>query len=155
MCEGYCPLVEGFIHVDDEYAWAGVEDPKVVVTTSHSPSSRLKQFVKVKSRVAHCELKCLSCKHHVLQELRLMMPNAQRMNRGSFVISQLVHACKSNNVTDLIIVHEHRGEPSTFKSHTIHSPSTHPPLTLHSPSTHPPLTLHPPICPSLSPFKMV
>lgn len=35
-------------HMDDEYAWAGVEDPKIVVTTSHSPSSRLKQFAKVR-----------------------------------------------------------------------------------------------------------
>ena len=34
-------------HVDDEYAWCGVEDPKIVVTTSHTPSSRLKQFAKV------------------------------------------------------------------------------------------------------------
>ena len=34
-------------HMDDEYAWAGVEDPKIVVTTSHNPSSRLKQFAKV------------------------------------------------------------------------------------------------------------
>ena len=37
-------------HMDDEYAWAGVEDPKVVITTSHSPSSRLKQFAKVESQ---------------------------------------------------------------------------------------------------------
>lgn len=34
---------------DDEYKWAGVEDPKIVVTTSHDPSSRLKQFAKVRS----------------------------------------------------------------------------------------------------------
>ena len=34
-------------HMDDEYVWAGVEDPKIVVTTSHNPSSRLKQFAKV------------------------------------------------------------------------------------------------------------
>ena len=27
--------------------WAGVEDPKIVITTSHNPSSRLKQFAKV------------------------------------------------------------------------------------------------------------
>ena len=38
-------------HRDDEYAWAGVEDPKIVVTTSHNPSSRLKQFAKVKGMV--------------------------------------------------------------------------------------------------------
>lgn len=77
-------------HMDDEYCWAGVEDPKVVVTTSHNPSSRLKQFSK---------------------ELRLMFPNAQRLNRGNYVMSQLVQACQANNVTDLMIVHEHRGEP--------------------------------------------
>lgn len=34
-------------HMDDEYKWAGVEDPKVMVTTSRDPSSRLKMFVKV------------------------------------------------------------------------------------------------------------
>lgn len=34
-------------HEDDEYRWAGVEDPKVVITTSHNPSVKLKQFAKV------------------------------------------------------------------------------------------------------------
>lgn len=34
-------------HEDDEYRWAGVEDPKIVVTTSRDPSSKLKQFAKV------------------------------------------------------------------------------------------------------------
>ena len=34
-------------HQDDEYAWAGVQDPKIMITTSHNPSSRLKQFAKV------------------------------------------------------------------------------------------------------------
>ncbi|XP_031573371.1 U3 small nucleolar ribonucleoprotein protein IMP4-like [Actinia tenebrosa] len=77
-------------HVDDEYAWSGVEDPKVMITTSHSPSSRLKQFAK---------------------EVKLIFPNSQRLNRGNYVMSQLVQACKANDVTDLIIVHEHRGEP--------------------------------------------
>lgn len=36
-------------HVDDEYRWAGVEDPKVMITTSRDPSSRLKMFAKVTS----------------------------------------------------------------------------------------------------------
>ena len=35
-------------HIDDEYRWAGVEDPKLMITTSHNPSSKLKQFAKVK-----------------------------------------------------------------------------------------------------------
>lgn len=32
---------------DDEYRWAGVDDPKIVITTSRDPSSRLKMFAKV------------------------------------------------------------------------------------------------------------
>lgn len=35
-------------HMDDEYKWAGVEDPKIMVTTSRDPSSRLKMFTKVR-----------------------------------------------------------------------------------------------------------
>jgi U3 small nucleolar ribonucleoprotein protein IMP4 len=33
--------------VDDEYATMGLRDPKVCVTTSRDPSSRLKAFTKV------------------------------------------------------------------------------------------------------------
>ena len=33
--------------VDDEYRWAGCDDPSIVVTTSRDPSSRLKIFAKV------------------------------------------------------------------------------------------------------------
>ena len=40
-----------------------------------------------------------------------MFPGAQRMNRGNHEISALVRACKANNVTDLVIVHETRGQP--------------------------------------------
>ena len=45
------------------------------------------------------------------QELRLIFPNSQRLNRGNYVMSQLIQACRANEVTDLILVHEHRGEP--------------------------------------------
>lgn len=31
---------------DDEYRFAGVEDPKIMITTSREPSARLKMFVK-------------------------------------------------------------------------------------------------------------
>lgn len=51
--------------VDDEYKWAGVTDPKIVITTSHAPSSRLKQFAK---------------------EVKLLLPNSQRINRGNINI---------------------------------------------------------------------
>lgn len=83
----------GTSHEDDEYRWAGVEDPKIMITTSHDPSARLKKFVK---------------------ELRLIFPNAQRMNRGNYEIKQLVQACRANEVTDFIVVHEHRGVPDTL-----------------------------------------
>ena len=40
-------------HVDDEYRWAGVEDPKIMITTSRDPSSRLKMFAKVSVAYYH------------------------------------------------------------------------------------------------------
>lgn len=40
-----------------------------------------------------------------------MFPGAQRMNRGNHETASLVRACKANSVTDLIIVHETRGQP--------------------------------------------
>uniref|UniRef100_A0A1B6DSS8 Brix domain-containing protein n=1 Tax=Clastoptera arizonana TaxID=38151 RepID=A0A1B6DSS8_9HEMI len=78
---------------DDEYRWAGVENPKIMITTSRDPSSRLKMFVK---------------------ELRLIFPNSQRMNRGNYEMKQMIHACRANDVTDFIIVHEHRGVPNSL-----------------------------------------
>ncbi|XP_067942775.1 U3 small nucleolar ribonucleoprotein protein IMP4-like [Watersipora subatra] len=76
---------------DDEYRWAGVEDPKILITTSHSPSSKLKEFSK---------------------ELKLLFPNSQRINRGDYDVKQLLEACRANEVTDLIVVHERRGVPT-------------------------------------------
>lgn len=45
------------------------------------------------------------------QEVKLMFPGAQRMNRGNHEIPALVQACKANSVTDLVIMHETRGQP--------------------------------------------
>ena len=50
-------------HRDDEYGWAGVEDPKIVVTTSHNPSSRLKQFAKASTKL--CQSVCVFMCVHV------------------------------------------------------------------------------------------
>ncbi len=78
-------------HIDDEYANAtNKREPKILITTSRDPSSRLKQFTK---------------------EMKLMFPNSQRINRGNYVMKEIVEACRSNEVTDLVIFHEHRGEP--------------------------------------------
>ncbi|KAG6499708.1 hypothetical protein ZIOFF_039499 [Zingiber officinale] len=75
--------------IDDEYATASEKDPKILLTTSREPSQRLGQFVK---------------------ELKLVFPNAARMNHGSQVISEIIEFCRAHEYTDVIFVHEHRGE---------------------------------------------
>ena len=79
-----------YSHIDDEYAMAGKRDPKILVTTSRDPSTKLSQFAK---------------------EMKLIFPNSVRLNRGSQVMSELVQGCRSNDFTDIVVVHEHRGEP--------------------------------------------
>ena len=80
--------------MDDEYKWSGVLDPKVIITTSHAPSSRLKQFAK---------------------EMKLIVPNSQRINRGNYQTKQLVDACRANECTDIIVLHETRGQPDAIQ----------------------------------------
>jgi len=76
--------------IDDEYAGSTLREPKILLTTSRNPSAPLTQFVK---------------------ELKVVFPNSQRMNRGGQVISEIVESCRSHEITDLILVHEHRGQP--------------------------------------------
>ncbi|EGC35689.1 hypothetical protein DICPUDRAFT_33009 [Dictyostelium purpureum] len=91
--------------IDDEYARAGIQDPKVFITTSREPSARLIQFSK---------------------ELKMMFPNSQKMNRGAHVMKELVDACRANDVTDLVIAHEHRGEPvGLVVSHLPYGPTAY------------------------------
>ncbi len=81
----------GYSGLDDEYAnMIGVKEPRVIITTSRDPSSRLTQFLK---------------------EMRILIPNSQRVNRGAYVVKDLVELARKNDVTDLIVLHEHRGEP--------------------------------------------
>lgn len=77
-------------HIDDEYAHAGERDPKILITTSRDPSTRLVAFAK---------------------EMKLVFPNAQRINRGGMVVSELVESARNNDYTDVVMIHEHRGEP--------------------------------------------
>ncbi|WVZ95019.1 hypothetical protein U9M48_040829 [Paspalum notatum var. saurae] len=91
--------------VDDEYATATVREPKILLTTSRNPSAPLTQFVK---------------------ELKVVFPNSQRMNRGGQVISEIVESCRSHDITDLILVHEHRGQPDgLIVSHLPHGPTAY------------------------------
>ncbi|KAG9510906.1 Brix domain-containing protein, partial [Fragariocoptes setiger] len=75
---------------DDEYRDAGIEDPKVIITTSRDPSAKLKIFAK---------------------EMKLIFPNSQRINRGNYEMKMLVESCKANEATDLVLLHETRGVP--------------------------------------------
>lgn len=79
--------------IDDEYYNIGTRDPKILITTSRDPSSRLQQFAK---------------------EMRLMIPNSHRLNRGNYVVDSIVNACRTNDVTDLVLLHEHRGRPDAI-----------------------------------------
>ncbi|KAH7887841.1 Brix-domain-containing protein [Phlebopus sp. FC_14] len=97
-------------HIDNEYSHAGIHDPKIVVTTSRDPSTKLQQFAK---------------------EIRLVFPNSHRINRGNYVVKELADACRANDITDLIVLHEHRGIPDAMiVSHFPHGPTVY--FTLHN-----------------------
>ncbi|NWW41880.1 IMP4 protein, partial [Panurus biarmicus] len=84
---------------DDEYRWAGLEPPKVMVTTSRDPSSRLRLFAKV---------------------------GVARFGRGRAELGALVAACRAAGVTDLLLLHETRGRPDGLTvSHLPHGPTAH------------------------------
>ncbi|KAG5644081.1 hypothetical protein DXG03_009171 [Asterophora parasitica] len=96
-------------HIDNEYSRAGIQDPKIVITTSRDPSSKLLQFTKLGN-----------------QEMRLVFPNSHRINRGNYVVKELADACRANDVTDLIVLHEHRGVPDAMiVSHFPHGPTVY------------------------------
>ena len=52
-----------------------------------------------------------TCSLAPVQEMRLVFPNSYRINRGNYVVKELAEACRANDVTDLIVLHEHRGTP--------------------------------------------
>ncbi|RLV95412.1 U3 small nucleolar ribonucleoprotein IMP4 [Spathaspora sp. JA1] len=102
---------ESTADIDDEYsAMSGISDPKVVITTSRDPSVRLLQFSK---------------------EIKLMFPNSLKLNRGNYIIPDLVKTCARVSVSDVIILHEHRGVPTSLTvSHFPHGPTAV--FTLHN-----------------------
>lgn len=79
--------------IDDEYANAAEKNPKIFLTTSRNPSAPLTQFVK---------------------ELKYVFPNAEKINRGGQVISEIIETCRAHDFTDVVLVHEHRGVPDGF-----------------------------------------
>jgi U3 small nucleolar ribonucleoprotein protein IMP4 len=92
------------LDIDDEYSeLSGVVDPRVLVTTSRDPSSRLMSFSK---------------------EIRLLFPTGIRLNRGNLVLPELVRSAQSERLSDVILLHEHRGTPTAITiSHFPHGPT--------------------------------
>lgn len=95
---------EAAASLDDEYAMlSGFSDPRPLVTTSRSPSTRLATFSK---------------------EIRLLLPTAIRLNRGNTILPNLLSSAKAAALTDIILLHEHRGTPTALTvSHLPHGPT--------------------------------
>ncbi|KAL6715430.1 snoRNA-binding rRNA-processing protein imp4 [Lecanora helva] len=90
--------------IDDEYAHlSGISDPRPLVTTSRSPSTRLSAFAK---------------------EIRLLLPTSIRLNRGTLILPNLISSANASALTDLLLLHEHRGVPTALTvSHLPHGPT--------------------------------
>lgn len=92
------------LDLDDEYAQlSGVVDPRVLVTTSRNPSSRLGTFCK---------------------EINLLLPTGGRINRGNYLLSDITDVARKRQLSDVIMLHEHRGTPTALTlSHFPHGPT--------------------------------
>ena len=90
--------------LDDEYQeLSGIVDPRVLVSTARDPSSRLTAFAK---------------------EVRLLLPTGVRLNRGNLVLQDMVKSAQKAGLSDVILVHEHRGTPTAMTiSHQPHGPT--------------------------------
>ena len=76
--------------MDDEYNIDRYTEPKIMITTSRRPTSKLFQFQK---------------------EVSLLFPNSIRFNRGAYKMKDIVEAAERREFSDIILLHEHRGEP--------------------------------------------
>ncbi|CAK7237171.1 snoRNA-binding rRNA-processing protein imp4 [Sporothrix curviconia] len=92
------------LDIDDEYAQlSGLVDPRILVTTSRSSSTRLTAFSK---------------------EIRLLIPTSIRLNRGNLVLDDCVRSANSAGLTDIVLLSEHRGTPTGLViSHLPHGPT--------------------------------
>ena len=76
-----------------------------MVTTARDPSVKLKIFAK---------------------EMKLILPNSKRINRGNLEINGLIAECRKNNFTDLIILTENRGKPDGMRGRSLEPSPTQP-----------------------------
>lgn len=98
------PGTAEILAIDDEYSHlSGIVDPRPLITTSRSPSTRLASFAK---------------------EIRLLLPTSIRLNRGAHILPSLVASANASALSDILLLHEHRGTPTALTiSHLPHGPT--------------------------------
>ncbi|KAL6125407.1 hypothetical protein ACLB2K_073466 [Fragaria x ananassa] len=47
-----------------------------------------------------------------MKELKLVFPNAQVLNRGGQVLSEIVESCRAHDYSDVVLLHDERGKPN-------------------------------------------
>lgn len=58
--------------------------------------------------------------------MKLIFPNSTRVNRGTYILKNLVKICQENDFSDLVIIHEHKGEPDgIIVSHMPYGPTAY------------------------------
>jgi U3 small nucleolar ribonucleoprotein protein IMP4 len=58
------------------------------------------------------------------KEIRLLFPTGIRLNRGNLVLPELVRSAQSERLSDIVLLHEHRGTPTAITiSHFPHGPT--------------------------------
>ena len=58
------------------------------------------------------------------KEIRLLLPTAVRLNRGNLILPDLVRSAQAAGLSDVVLLHEHRGTPTAMTlSHFPHGPT--------------------------------
>lgn len=58
------------------------------------------------------------------KEVRLLLPTSVRLNRGNLILPDLVKSASSSGLSDIVLLHEHRGTPTALTlSHFPHGPT--------------------------------
>ncbi|CAN7986012.1 unnamed protein product, partial [Ixodes hexagonus] len=98
---------------DDEYRWAGVRDPKIVVTTSRDPSSKLKQFAKRALR-SMCTAWLWLFKKGITLPARVRASSATVVADSAGIHSTNFHHCLCCQTDGLVICHLPYGPTAYF-----------------------------------------
>ena len=58
------------------------------------------------------------------KEIRLLLPTSIRLNRGNLILPNLVQSAQASGLSDVVLLHEHRGTPTALTlSHFPHGPT--------------------------------